>query len=372
MFVPGTTVPANTPASLVWRRKLWELHVGLLGLALSLCSAWWFTQGMKNLFGKPRPDLIARCEPDVANASKYVVGGILQGSMNGQLYSADICKQTDSHKLDDGWRSYPSGHASSAAAGLTYLSLFLAGKFSVTFPFVLPSGSNAGPLTHAAFPSRVKAAGEGYEASRSTGWENRSRASSPANNGGKHDESRFERQNSKIQSLRNQAAAPPLYLLFLTFIPFCLAIFISASRWYDFRHHGFDILFGFLMGFVTAVYAFRYYHLPIQEGAGWAWGPRSRDRAFWAGVGRLGYSGDDVEPELPRRWTDTTTGGATDFGAGAADLTHRQPTAYGIDADDRQHMPYTGGGASGIPQRPPSPYRGQEGSPFQDVEMQRI
>jgi membrane-associated phospholipid phosphatase len=291
IFIPGATVPKDTPRSLVWRRKLWELHVGWLGLVLSLVSAWFFTQGMKNMFGKPRPDMLSRCEPDLENAAKYVVGGVVSSqSPLWQLYSADICKQTDRHKLDDGFRSYPSGHSSSAAAGLIYLSLFLASKFAVTIPFVVPGSTTS--QSHVAFPSRRRAAAaDSYEPSRSGVMAgNRSTTSMTMH---EKDNDRNAQFNSNMQSLRLQAAAPPIYLLAITLAPFCLAIFIASSRWYDFRHHGFDILFGFIMGTITAIYSFRYYHLPIREGAGWAWGPRSEARAFWAGVGRLGYAGTD-------------------------------------------------------------------------------
>jgi hypothetical protein len=54
LLVPGPTVPKSTPKALVWRRKLWELHTGWLGLGLSLAAAFLITDGMKNLFGKPR------------------------------------------------------------------------------------------------------------------------------------------------------------------------------------------------------------------------------------------------------------------------------------------------------------------------------
>lgn len=80
--------------------------------------------------------------------------------------------------------------------------------------------------------------------------------------------------------------------------PFFTAVFIAASRWYDFRHHGFDILFGFLMGTASAFFAFRWYHLPVARGAGWAWAPRCADKAWWAGVGSFSYAMDweeDVE-----------------------------------------------------------------------------
>jgi membrane-associated phospholipid phosphatase len=289
VFVPGPTVPKDTPRSLIWKRKLWELHVGWLGLLLSLVSAWFFTSGMKNMFGKPRPDLLSRCEPDMENYKNYIIGGANPEQPLFQLFSASICQQKDRAKLDDGFRSYPSGHSSSAAAGLIYLSLFLASKFAVTIPFVVRGNSSAESLV--AFPSRHRAsAPDAYEPSRPLNADGRSNSASPAH------EKIHERNaihNSKIQAIRLQAAAPPIYLLAITLAPFSLAIFIASSRWFDFRHHGFDILFGFIMGTISAIYSFRYYHLPIREGAGWAWGPRSEARAFWAGVGRLGYAGTD-------------------------------------------------------------------------------
>ena len=94
-------------------------------------------------------------------------------------------------------------------------------------------------------------------------------------------------------AFRNQAAAPPLYLFVLPLVPFCVAIYISSTRYSDFRHHGFDIIFGSLMGFVLAWAAFRLYHLPIRRSSGWAWGPRSSSRAFGVGVGVGGYVEDE-------------------------------------------------------------------------------
>lgn len=93
----------------------------MLGLGLAVVAAWFITNGMKNLFGKPRPDLLDRCEPDLDNIADYIIGGLKglrTATTAGQLVSPDICKQTDKHKLDDGFRSYPSGHSSSSAAGM--------------------------------------------------------------------------------------------------------------------------------------------------------------------------------------------------------------------------------------------------------------
>ncbi|KAK8138148.1 hypothetical protein PG984_001528 [Apiospora sp. TS-2023a] len=290
VFVPGNTVPKGTPKSLIWKRKLWELHTGWLGLALSLTGAWFITSGMKNLFGKPRPDLLSRCQPDLENLAKYLIGGIAGRNSPGQLVSADICKNPDVKLLEDGFRSYPSGHSSSAAAGLIYTSFFLASKFSVTIPFLASGGypDESTATAVSSFPSRLAhGRGNADEAMRLTS----SNATEELGNPNDPVTAKQLASHTKaVSAVRRQAAAPPIYLLAICLVPFFLAIFIASSRWFDFRHHGFDILFGFIIGTITAWFAFRYYHLPIARGAGWAWAPRSHDKAFWAGIGSYSYA----------------------------------------------------------------------------------
>jgi len=288
-LVPGPTVSKATPKPLIWRRKLWEWHTGWLGLGLSLAAAFLITNGMKNLFGKPRPDLLSRCDPDVANIAQYTFDSF-QNVPNGfSVVSAEICQQTDKSILDDGFRSFPSGHASFSAAGLLYLSLFLASKLAITIPFLAPSAYSQDASRFSAFPSRA---------------ERRVVQTQAADNlkeGQVQNEALQEPtgHNDAIIAARNQAAAPPVYLLVLATIPFFASIYIASTRYSDFRHHGFDILFGYFIGTVTAVFAFGYYHLPISQGAGWSWGPRSRDRSFWAGVGVGNYVGlNEGSPEV--------------------------------------------------------------------------
>jgi PAP2 superfamily len=88
---------------------------------------------------------------------------------------------------------------------------------------------------------------------------------------------------------RDEAAAPPLYLLFVLLVPIGGAFYIALSRYMDYAHHGFDILSGSLIGIVSAYFSFRWYHPPLARGSGWAWGPRSPGRAFEVGVGVDGY-----------------------------------------------------------------------------------
>ncbi|KAI9834404.1 MAG: hypothetical protein M1819_003015 [Sarea resinae] len=100
--------------------RLWELNCGVLGLLLSSGAAYVITGALKNATGKPRPDIIARCRPKVA----------LDPQPFG-LSNYTICAQTDKAMLKDGFKSFPSGHSSTAFSGLFFLSLYLAGKLHV-------------------------------------------------------------------------------------------------------------------------------------------------------------------------------------------------------------------------------------------------
>jgi len=60
-----------------------------------------------------------------------------------------------------------------------------------------------------------------------------------------------------------------------------------------FRHHGFDITFGSLLGTIISYISFRLYHMPIRRGAGWTWGPRSTSKAWGIAVGVQGYAEEE-------------------------------------------------------------------------------
>ncbi|KAI9817347.1 MAG: hypothetical protein M1832_004653 [Thelocarpon impressellum] len=104
-----------------WAERLWELNCGVLGLWLAVGMAITATQALKTATGKPRPDLVDRCQPREGSADPLPFG----------LSNITICTQTDKSVLKDGFRSFPSGHSSTAFAGLYYLSLYLAAKLHV-------------------------------------------------------------------------------------------------------------------------------------------------------------------------------------------------------------------------------------------------
>jgi membrane-associated phospholipid phosphatase len=193
------------------------------------------------------------------------------GTQEVLLVSAAICTNTDKSILNDGFRSFPSGHASFSAAGLIYLSLFLAAKLAITLPFQAPRPYNGETSHLSAFSSRTTRLPRQSRTTSDDRDKGQSSSDDPFQPSG---------HSQTIIAARNQAAAPPVYLLIFAIIPFFASIYISSTRYSDFRHHGFDILFGYFIGTVTAIFAFRYYHLPISRGAGWSWGPRSRDISF--------------------------------------------------------------------------------------------
>ncbi|XRM38851.1 hypothetical protein ABZX51_002247 [Aspergillus tubingensis] len=226
---------------LPWPRRLWEWHAGWLGLALSLAGAFFLTSGLKDVVGKPRPDLLARCQPDLANLTTYAVGGLgLQRTESPVMVTSAICKNPDASVIKAGFAAFPSGHSSFAWAGLLYLSLWLGAKFAVAVPV------------------------------RSVTF--------IAGGGDKKTESSFSRASA--------VAAPPLYLLVLISVPVGGALYICASRYMDYMHAGWDILGGSLIGIVFAILGFMWYHAPAGQGyGGWAWGSRQRIGAFGAGFG---------------------------------------------------------------------------------------
>ncbi|KAF9885980.1 hypothetical protein FE257_012158 [Aspergillus nanangensis] len=244
LLIPGSAAAGTPSRSQLWLYKIWEWNAGWLGLGLSVAGTFMATMGLKSLYGKPRPDLLARCNPDLSRIAEFTVGG-LGGKVTGapRLVSWEICQNQAYELAVDGFASFPSGHSSFAFAGLTYLSLWLCSKLSIGFPY----------LAHSPFGLDLRA--------------------------------------QKRDSIRMQGAAPPVYMVIVAFVPIAVAFFFSASRWFDFRHHGFDIIFGSVMGIVFAWVAFHLYHLPIMRGAGWAWAARSHNHAFFKGVGLPSYVG---------------------------------------------------------------------------------
>ena len=235
LVAPGGSSPST--ASLRWRRKLWNWHAGWLGLGLSLAGAFFVTSALKDVIGKPRPNLLARCQPDTSLIDQYIVGGLGQSGVQGApvLVTVDICGNPNKAVVQDGFSAFPSGHSSFALSGLLYFSLWLCGRFGAAVP-----------------------------AARSTGsWQ-----------GG----------NNASASNALRGAAPPVYLLVAALIPLAGGIYICASRWADNQHEGWDILAGAAIGALFAWLGYRWYHPPLYTLLGASWEPRLESRALYGGL----------------------------------------------------------------------------------------
>ncbi|KAF8326049.1 phosphatidic acid phosphatase type 2/haloperoxidase [Cantharellus anzutake] len=118
LVLPAVLMPVINAMTI---RSWWDWHNSWLGLLLSLSLTAVLTQTVKVTVGRPRPDLIARCQPKQGSQDTSPYG----------LVTASICTQTDMSKLKDGFRSFWSGHSSLSFAGLGFLSWYLAGKLRV-------------------------------------------------------------------------------------------------------------------------------------------------------------------------------------------------------------------------------------------------
>lgn len=115
LFIPlGVLVAYNT-----WARSSAAKHeVTILSFAISVVLTSFLTDIIKNAVGRPRPDLLDRCKPAA-------------GTLADTLVTISVCTTPDGHLLQDGWRSFPSGHSSFSFAGLGFVSLFFAGQLHV-------------------------------------------------------------------------------------------------------------------------------------------------------------------------------------------------------------------------------------------------
>jgi len=117
LFIDGIFSHHKRPRP--FNQRLWEMNVAILGIGLSVAAAVTITGALKNLLGKPRPDVLARCQLP----KDYV-------QLPVGLTSWEKCTG-DPILLKDGFKSWPSGHSSVAFSGLGYFSIWLAGKLHI-------------------------------------------------------------------------------------------------------------------------------------------------------------------------------------------------------------------------------------------------
>ncbi len=148
---------------------------------------------IKNMVGRPRPDLLSRCKP-------------APGTPTHALVTIAVCTETTRHVLQDGWRSFPSGHSSFSFAGLGYVSLFLAGQMSI-----FAHGSSSG-------------------------------------GGG---------ERSSLSEHAEKVIRGDLPRALLCLAPLLGATMIAITRCQDYRHDVYDVTIGGLLGWTVTYWSYR-------------------------------------------------------------------------------------------------------------------
>ncbi|KAJ7707651.1 phosphatidic acid phosphatase type 2/haloperoxidase [Mycena rosella] len=109
-------------SNLLLSRNMWDLHHALLGLTVSFALVGSFEEIVRISVGRPRPDFLARCNP-------------FENATNGHFFglaNVTVCQTPATDPLiKDGMRSFFSGHACLSAVGLSFNSLYWAGKLQL-------------------------------------------------------------------------------------------------------------------------------------------------------------------------------------------------------------------------------------------------
>lgn len=101
-------------------RKLWNIHCALLAFLASHSFQTAVVSILKIVTGAPRPDLIQRCVPSSFDLPPF-----------GSLSNVAICTNAVIREIDEGFKSFPSGHASTSFTSATFSFFVFASRHRI-------------------------------------------------------------------------------------------------------------------------------------------------------------------------------------------------------------------------------------------------
>ncbi|KAL6621914.1 PAP2-domain-containing protein [Neocallimastix sp. 'constans'] len=136
LTIIAVTVPLVVSFALIIITKggAYEYNQFLLAMFASIGISLELSEFVKALFGRFRPDFLSRCQinTDMVKeiiAGQYIVDGLPVG--HDRLFDLSICTNPNTKILDEGRRSFPSGHSSTICSTFVLLTFYLAGKLRV-------------------------------------------------------------------------------------------------------------------------------------------------------------------------------------------------------------------------------------------------
>ncbi|WFD35906.1 hypothetical protein MCUN1_002775 [Malassezia cuniculi] len=208
-------------------KPIQRMHYGVLGLAITYCLNGTITNIIKLCAGRPRPDLLDRCKPNIGMVN------VTQNAYHSTLVTDSICTvPLDSSTLSDGFKSFPSGHSSSTFAGMVYLGLYFR---HILWHYGQRFMRNWRAPEHNIYSSSPDV----------------SDPIEPDTALLRHE----EREDSYDRSRSFVLLGTTVQLLLLL-----VAFLVAVSRTMDYRHHATDVLAGGIIGTVVALFIFHVYH----------------------------------------------------------------------------------------------------------------
>ncbi|CDJ27384.1 Lipid phosphate phosphohydrolase 3, related [Eimeria mitis] len=179
-----------------------QLYMYVGGLALSVASVFLLTNALKAAVGSLRPHFLSVCKPDWSRVQ------CTDSSGRREVYVQDFFCTGNATAVEEGRRSFPSGHSSCSSCGLLFVALYLQCRFV---------------------------------------WQQQ--ATAPKH----HLRQQQTRWGLAVEQLYWVAhAAAPL----LQFVLLLIALYVPATRVAEHFHRPIDVLAGMTIGVIGALYGF--------------------------------------------------------------------------------------------------------------------